>query len=70
MNPLLLVIAMTEAIQTHTPSATVTGDIVTVSADFAWIDPAVGTTVATKSQHSDIQMIVCYRSERRLCWTW
>ena len=43
MNALLF--AMTFIVQTHVPTATVNGDVVTVSADFAYVDPAVGTSV-------------------------
>ena len=43
MNALLF--AMAFVIQTHTPTATVNGDVVTVAADFAYIDNAVGTAV-------------------------
>ena len=56
MNALLLILALT--VQTHTPTATVTGDVVTVSADFAWIEPAAGTSIVVPIAIKDgVQLI-------------
>lgn len=45
MNSIITLLML--AVQTHTPTATVSGDVVTVSADIAWIDyaPVSGQTV-------------------------
>ena len=44
MNSLLLFVSML-AVQPQLPTATVVGDVVTVPADIAWVDPAVGSTI-------------------------
>ena len=44
MNSLLLFVSML-AVQPQLPTATVVGDVVTVTADIAWVDPAVGSTI-------------------------
>lgn len=44
MSTLLMLMASV-LIQQQTPTATVNGDVVTVAADIAWIDPAAGQSV-------------------------
>lgn len=44
MNILLFSIAIAAVQPPVLPTATVTGDVVTVSADFAWVEPAAGVT--------------------------
>lgn len=45
MNTFLLTLALLVN-QTHTPTATVSGDVVTVSADFAWVETIEGPQVS------------------------
>jgi len=46
MNTFLLTLALLVNTQTHTPTATVSGDVVTVSADFAWVETPEGSQVS------------------------
>ena len=71
----LLSIAMLLTVQTHTPTVvSVSGDVVTISADVAWIDPAVGTAIvvpiATKEgvQLVDPTMLASTDGVKPIAW--